>query len=335
MPPTAAAHRDRSGWLLFFGIVEILIGAVFCLPGVIVLLALPFLSLTQPAAPIPSPAGVLLNLLLYFAGGAAFITLGVGTLRARRWARAIMLILAWPWLLTGVLGLGFLYFLMPVLDEMVSAQSGKSVPFGAWVFMFGLLAAMSVVMPLVFIIFYSDDNVRRTFEVRHAAGSWVDGRPLPILGFAGAMWMYALLILAGVPRGATGVFGFVLTGVPAYVIGTLHALFCVWLGMEVVRMSKAGWWMNVLYAVVLHISGWLTFKYVGMERMLECMGRPELKQTVPPALLETIAGAAWWFAPISLLVWIGSLVWLRRHYPPGTFARPPAPASPGVAPARR
>jgi len=316
-----AAHRDRSGWLLFFGIVEILIGAASCLLGAFVLLAIAFLSRSQPTAPIPSPVGLMLNLLISSAAGAFFIAMGVGTIRARRWARAVMLIVSWPWLLTGVLGMGFLYLLMPVVDEMVSAQSGKPMPFGVWVFMFGLFAAMSVVMPLVFIIFYSDGHVRRTFEDRHAAGSWVDGRPLPILAFAGAMWLYALLLLAGVPRGVTPVFGLLLTGGPAYVVGTLHALFCVWLGMEIVRMSKAGWWMNVIYPVILHISGWLTFKYIGMERMLEAMGQLNLSQALSPALMETIAGAAVWIGAFSVALWVGSLVWLRRHYPPGTFAR--------------
>lgn len=76
-------YRDRAGWLVFFGALEILF-------GVLVLLML--------------------------------IGVGVGTASVKRWARSIMIVVSWFWLAFGVLGtIAASLMIPPVLGWMVPA----------------------------------------------------------------------------------------------------------------------------------------------------------------------------------------------------------------------
>src|SRR5688500_7149487 len=89
-------YKDRKTGLTVFGILEILLG---CLAGLlIVLMVFAQLMVAQATQQSPQFRMIIPSLLLYGMAAAALITLGIGTLRARRWARALSLVLSWSWL---------------------------------------------------------------------------------------------------------------------------------------------------------------------------------------------------------------------------------------------
>src|SRR5271156_3567557 len=94
--------HDRKTGLIIFGVLLILLG---CGAGMLVPLMLLGAMLPVHAAGVePTPIRLLLpGVFVYLLLAVAFIWLGIGSLLCRRWARALALIIAWTWLLSGLM----------------------------------------------------------------------------------------------------------------------------------------------------------------------------------------------------------------------------------------
>src|SRR5262245_4030185 len=105
--PPMQAYKDRRGWLIAFGIVEILIACFFLLVACLMALVIPNMP-QQPAAPAPPGWIFLFAAGFYGTLAAVFAAAGIGSIQARNWARILMIVLSSLWLAFGVLGtLGF------------------------------------------------------------------------------------------------------------------------------------------------------------------------------------------------------------------------------------
>jgi len=129
--PTAPAYKDRFDGLMIFGILTLLLGG---LAGLLVLLMLvqrrrPEPCVRRRSASRPSCCGIHLRR----AGSCADLA-GIGSIQARRWARALLLIFSWSWLVMGILVLIVMTFVMPkvlanVNDvEISSANQNHTLP---------------------------------------------------------------------------------------------------------------------------------------------------------------------------------------------------------------
>ena len=86
--------KDRKGGLIAFGVLEILAGAFCALmaPIMLVSMLLPAALLEEGAAP-PVDVGMMIPGLLFYVSLAVwFIWMGIGSIKARRWARALLLV---------------------------------------------------------------------------------------------------------------------------------------------------------------------------------------------------------------------------------------------------
>ena len=98
--------KDRSIGLIIFGALQIVMGC-----GCALLIPFMLLSLlvAPPAAAPMNAAPMNMQMMLpavgfYGLAAVVLVSLGVGSIRARRWARALTLVLAWMWLVMGVMG---------------------------------------------------------------------------------------------------------------------------------------------------------------------------------------------------------------------------------------
>jgi hypothetical protein len=160
-----APLKDRRGWLVAFGIFEILIAALCLLIVVLVVVVLSFPQLggSNPSQPNQvSPAiGIFGALLVYGGAAAAFLTLGIGSIRCRNWARIAMLVLSGFWLATGLISTLAVLLVMPT----VMRQQGGTNPAGQHGVYIGLVVFMTMIMlvpPVVFLVFYSRKSVKAT-----------------------------------------------------------------------------------------------------------------------------------------------------------------------------
>jgi len=85
--------KDRKGWLIAFGIIQILMGSFFLLVIPLVLVGMFASSMSGRANAMPVNSHMIaLAVFFYLLLAAWFISMGIGSIKARRWARALVLI---------------------------------------------------------------------------------------------------------------------------------------------------------------------------------------------------------------------------------------------------
>jgi MFS family permease len=277
VPPTAD-FKDRHGGLIGFGILVIIIG---CLCALFVPLMI--LGQTMSARTTGTASGLrtmLPAVMMYAALAVVFIWLGIGSTMARRWARALLLILAWVWLLTGV----FMEFVMAVFLPKVFAHmpsGGQPMPDAAKVvaiiFALGFTAVMFVILPGLLVLFYRSPHVKATCETRDPVTRWTDACPLPVLALSlflayGALWMVVMLF---VYHAVMPFFGCLLSGLPGGIL--ILAIIALWVycAWAIYHLKAAGWWIALIAFGAILVSAVLTFARIDLMDMYRLMGYPE------------------------------------------------------------
>jgi hypothetical protein len=316
-PSPAAGFPDRSRWLVLGGALLIAAGVVAALLG-----------LLSAAAPIlargmPGQAGVsgqtpflLMGVLFYEGLAALLIVLGVGSIRARRWALALIQIVLWTWLFTGILSVLFLAVFIPSMPGSPVGAAAGMMP--CLILVALVMASLLVVVPLALLLVYRRQDVRRTVEVRDPGPAWTDGLPLSLLGIVlalAASAFFTVVSMFGIR--AVPLLGIVIVGWPAKVILLgITGLLAV-LTVAVYRRSEAGWWGLILLQT-FQLANLVTMRRLNMPSLLRQMGYPEEQVRVAgqfslldkPAFLILMA-AAW----IALLLF---LLAVRKYFRSGS-----------------
>jgi hypothetical protein len=323
-PHPAPGFKDRSGLLVFVGIMEICLGTL-CAGGAALMLLMAFVTrddsdLMGP----PVDTGVLVTAVLtYLAPTGFLVCMGVGTIKGRRWARSLMLIVLWPWLLCGLFGIALLCLVLPALlsqNPSAGAETSEAMMSFAMTAVIVISAVPYVVLPVLLLLFYGGRNVKATFATKDPNPGWTERRPLSVIGLSLAMGAFGLLTLLALPYGTFLVFGWVLTGPPAAVAILLVAGLCVLLARATYRITPAAWWANVAFVVLSHLSAFVSFRRVSLGDLCARMGLdPQDLLMLRP--FEAGGGLDLsWLTAASGALWLLGLVLLRRHF----FARPPA-----------
>jgi hypothetical protein len=128
-------------------------------------------------------AQILPAVLFYLAVGVVFIVFGIGTILVKRWARKLMLIFAWVWLVSGVLGSISMLFMMPVMEKAMNA--GGKLPPGTFIVVAIIMAVVFLLifllLPGIFILFYGSKKAKAAVEAWDTKESWTDKCPAPVL----------------------------------------------------------------------------------------------------------------------------------------------------------
>ena len=167
--PAAPSFKDRRGWLVAFGVVEILIACFFLLMVVFMTIVIPAVPMPPGQPALPKGLFALIGFLFYGPFAAVYLTVGIGSIRARNWARIAMIVLSSIWLAFGVLGTLSIAFLMPMIlrqQQAAMQNSGAAVPAGFQGTMTTVMVTIQVIfmvlLPLIFLFFYAGKNVKAT-----------------------------------------------------------------------------------------------------------------------------------------------------------------------------
>jgi hypothetical protein len=272
------AYRDRRTGLIVFGIVEIIIGC-FCL--LLVLMMLLGQVMAAKATGASPPFKLLLpSLLMYPAMAAGFVWLGIGSMKRRRWARAISLIVSWSWLLVGIVSVvAFLLMAPAILKPMTTGPNAmpEEVRAVMMVTVALMLGVMFIIIPGALMLFYRSPHVKATCEAADPQPGWTDACPLPVL--AASLWMFfGGLMMPLMPIAYNGVFPFFGKLVQG-AVGTVvfFILMAVWIyaARAIYRLKPAGWWLAIISFGLLLASNVVTFWNIDIMEMYRAMGYSE------------------------------------------------------------
>ncbi len=293
-------HRDRSAGLAVFGAAGILIG----------LACASLVPLTVAAAAL-SPVvdlGVLLpSLGLDAVIAAAFITLGVGSIRARRWAVALTLALSWVWLITGVVTMVLSWWLLPGFLSSLGVSSGlEAGDVGMVATVIALfLGVIYVLLPGAFVLFYRSPNVVATCRSRDPRPDWTDRCPQRLLALTVAYALGGLSIVAAPAYGFVfPFFGRVLSGAEGAVCWVIVLVLSAALAWGTSRREPWAWWTAVAATAIGGISSAVTSAVIDPGDLFPIEGLLVEQRTLIESVWPT---SPWIHVAAQTLIW-GSLI---------------------------
>jgi len=310
---SASESVDRSLGLAIFGVIEILIGAFFVL---LVPLSLAAASLTG-TADLPATVSAMF---LYTVVAAVFIWLGVGSIRARRWACELTLSLSWIWLVTGICSMVVAALLVPAMLRGMVAVSDLPPNFVFFVSLvvFCVIGLLYVLLPGAFVLFYRSPHVAATCRVRDPRPQWTDDLPRRLLTLV-IVWALAAVSVLVMPAYGFFVpfFGVVLRGASGAAVWAAILAVCVVLTWGSSRRAPWAWWGGVVAILLATLSSVITAVRVDPAAFILAMGLPEEQM----ALLSEIAmPGRWVMALVWVVMWGAFLAYLmtvRRFFFPG------------------
>src|SRR5688572_8421786 len=168
------SFKDRRGGLLAFGILQIILGLLAA--GFVLVVAAGHEMAAQRGGT-ASGSALASAIVVYGMAAVYFVVTGIGSIRARRWARALSVAVSAMWFVGGVVTL---LVVAVVLPRALRAAPGANSSAVAWILV-GTVIVGGILLPLVFFLFYRRDDVRATCERIDAKPRWTDRVPLPVL----------------------------------------------------------------------------------------------------------------------------------------------------------
>ncbi len=308
--------RDRKAGLVVFGVFEILFG-VGCL--FLLLLSVAGGVMAQRVTGESPEYSMLPAVVIYGVLATWFIWMGIGSIMARRWARALLLVTSWLWLISGIGGLAALFLLLPAITSQMVSSEHMPAGFVSVIryVMLGFTAIFYVILPGILVLFYGSRHVRATCVVRDPQTRWTDRCPLPVLAISiSAVLMAGGLLMAGFHSWATPFFGVWATGPTGMLLSLFLVILLGVIAWGCYRLRLFAWWAAVVLTAAWGISTMLSFSGIPWEEFFRALD-------MPPEQMEHIEPffTAWlpWVLPLTLL-WVALvlayLVYTRRFFRP-------------------
>lgn len=323
----APPFKDRRAGLIVFGIIQILIGGLCAL-------FIPLMLLGQAMAAKQTGAEsqlqfIIPTLAMYGGMAAVLIILGIGSIRTRRWARALSLIVAWSWLVIGAFAVIFMAIMFPrILGQ--NSPASRDVPASARMIgmIFGLLvvAFFFVVVPAILVIFYQSNNVKATCEARDPIPGWTDKVPLPILALS--LWLAfgaaTMLLMPAAYHGVAPFFGVLISGLPGTIFFLVFAAICFYCAWAIYQLRVAGWWLLLFTLIVAAVSNVLTFTRVDITEMYRLMGYSHAQLDQMQRYNYPKGGVLVFAALIGFLPMLGYLLYVKKFFRNAADVKPVA-----------
>jgi hypothetical protein len=325
-PPTAVVspYRDRSTGLQVFGVFQIILGLLAGLMVPLVALGA-FMSRLAPGAT-TRPGQYISGVLTYAFLAAGLIVLGIGSIQMKRWAHALTLVISWYWLVMGTLVTVLLTAALPIMMRSLLAQAQQNAGAPSTDMSRGVMAVVLtaiivfaafflVLVPIAFVVFYSRKDVAETCRRRDPVERWTDRTPLPVLGASVALFTGSLyLFMIGVTTPLFPFFGRYLGGIAATACFVMVAALDLYLSIALFRLQAAGWWTAIVTMLIRFLSMVLTYKKADLMQAYSKMGMSNTQLQMLNANPMFRSHIILWWSLISMILFFGYLLWLKRYF---------------------
>ncbi len=310
--------KDTKTGLVVFGIIQIIFGGFcalmvpFMVFGIIASTVLDRSSAESMNVRMMIPAVIFYAILAVW-----FIWMGIGSIKARRWARALILISSWLWLIGGIGGFIFVLLFMPNMYDRMgeNTQMPQAAVLIMKFVMIGFMTVFYIIIPAAFVLFYGRKNVKATCQFRDPQVRWTDKCPLPVLAVSFLFTTWASwMLLTGLYGWTIPFFGFVLSGIAGALVVLIAMLLYLYMAWGTYRLNMKAWWYSVLLTIAWSLSTVITFSRVSMLDFYEKMDFPEqqLELIKDCGMLQRsnmVLLSGFW-----LLVFMGYLLYVRRYF---------------------
>jgi hypothetical protein len=263
-------------------------------------------------------------LLMFGLGALFFVTVGIGTMLRRRWARIVMLVVSPLWLALGVLVSVVFVMIMPMVLETVRKQQ-EAASGGTMNLVLGIMVGINlflyILLPGGFLFFYTRKSVKAAFHETAPGRPRPAGRPLPVLILSVWMGICSVTTLFSLVIGSQVFFGLVLRGFPAAILTLVAAGIYAWLSRGLYRMRKEAWLGSVTITLVLAASAFVTQLRIPLPKLLEV-----IHQELPPGVtIQAIQGWFWVILAMQV-IFLGFVLFVGRYFRSSVEPEPPPPA---------
>ncbi len=262
IPPTP--YKNRRGWLIAFGIFEILMGCfslllfgffIFAFYGAV---ASGGSFSNGPGGSSMRPVMLALAFVQYGVMAAIFFVGGIGSIRCKNWARVLMLVVSGLWLGFGVMTTGFMAFVLPVTFRQMPTPVAPVILHGMMIVMFIVMIGLGIVLPSILLLFYSRKNVKATCLARKAAQAESGLHPVPQAGTSLSprqFWARGRRSarFRGFARSSselTVLFGVALHGTAAALVMLIYAAFGAAAAWYIFHKQFIGWTLALVKTVI-------------------------------------------------------------------------------------
>jgi hypothetical protein len=316
------AYPDRSVRLMIFGIFQILLGCLAGLMGLtMVAVATAGPMLKPPHGPVMNVRMMIPGIVFYFLLAVGFIWMGIGSIRARRWAWTLTVLLSWMGLVMGgVMFAVFVFAAGPMMRAAMEQQQAKMPPQALLVMqivMAAFTACIYIGLPALFLLFYNWASVRATCQRRNPQICWTDRCPMPVLALTILLGVSVLSMPSCVVYGCVmPLFGMFVSGVSGAVVILLITLILAYLTWGTYRLRMAAWWGTLLLWIVGTANMVVTFAHNDLMKMYEKMGMPaeQMEMMRKMGFADWLSHWGLWLGLVCGAVWLGYLLYVRRYF---------------------
>jgi hypothetical protein len=316
MNSPVSPYRDRRTALLIAGVLEILLGV-----GSWLMAALMIWVASKVAAQGAGSTGSMVpGMAVYGIAGLVFVILGVGSIRARRWARALWLVVSSFWLISGVFAVAWIALLGPSVLAGTTPAGQQPPPGVQSIIMIAMLSFFAVFMiglPASLLAFYRSPHVKATCEAAGPQPCWTDGCPLPVL--RAALWFASMTLthpwMEWLCGGLYPFFGHFVRGAAGHGLWIASGLLSGIATYGIYRRIHTLWLLGLVLVLVQGISATVTYAVVDPKELFAAMGiegaaleQIERMGMIRPSYMIGSVAAA-------ILPMVGLLLWARACFP--------------------
>lgn len=229
--PSIAQPGDRRAGLVLFGLIQILVGVICA--GFTLLIAAGA-EVQKSGAALASP------LVVWGLATVYFFAAGIGSIRGRRWARALSVVVSAIWTVAGIV-VTLMLMIMPRV-------------FGGGVAIVALVIG-GVLLPVGLFVFYQSPHTRAACERLDPNPRWTDRVPLPVLAVVVVMAFGSVALLANLANPVLPLFGRTITGAPAAMAVLAFSILSAFLAVQLYRLKESAWWTVMLLQAIGVVYG--------------------------------------------------------------------------------
>jgi len=249
---------------------------------------------------------------------AAFLALGTGLFRLRRWARNLALQMTWPWLITGFFLELYALIWMPGAIQGAFQSQGPAdlVPASAILAIQIAFAVIFIALPAGLLGLLFNVAAKAACESAQAEADWTDKTSPLALSLSLVLGLWALFMFPGLwaQNFYVPFFGRALSGAQGALAALCLAGLSAWCSLGAYQRKAWSWKLAIFVYPVWGLSSLLTFHAIGWQGVMQVsnpeMPAPQLAQTLA---IVNLLPMEWMLNGMSVL-WVAYIIWIRKDF---------------------